>query len=257
MYVQDDWKLSSHLTINLGVRYELFTQPVDAKNKGALFDAATGEFVLPGQSGYSDSIVKGHHLDFAPRLGFAYSPSSSLTVRGGTGFFYGPRSPNQQSTVFGANPPNAPTVITPSVSATSTLAPPINLNTPIQVGPMSPDLSSFTPQNSLGLLIRTADFDNSRPAQLYEWNLGLQYQATKSLVLEATYSAERGNHLTSRVNLNQIPWAVGMAGCTTQACRKFPDVGNQVVMDSSAGNNFYNALNLRAEKRLTAGSISC
>jgi hypothetical protein len=253
VYVQDDWKLSSHLTINLGVRYELFTQPVDAKNKGALFDAATGEFVLPGQSGYSDSIVKGHHLDFAPRLGFAYSPSSRLTVRGGTGFFYGPRSPNQQSTVFGANPPNAPTVITPSVSATSTLAPPINLNTPIQVGPMSPDLSSFTPQNSLGLLIRTADFNNSRPAQLYEWNLGLQYQATKSLVLEATYSAERGNHLTSRVNLNQIPWAVGMAGCTTQACRKFPNVGNQVVMDSSAGNNFYNALNLRAEKRLTAG----
>jgi hypothetical protein len=118
---------------------------------------------------------------------------------------------------------------------------------------MSTNLSTFTPQNTLGLLIRTADFNNSRPAQLYEWNLGFQYQAAKSLVLEATYSAERGNHLTSRVNLNQIPWAVGMAGCTPQACRLFPNVGNQVVMDSSAGNNFYNALNLRLEKRLSAG----
>jgi hypothetical protein len=253
VYFQDDWKVTSRLTVNMGLRYELFTQPVDAKNKGALFDAATGEFVIPGQSGYSDAIVKGHHLDFAPRLGFAYSPSSRLTVRGGSGVFYGPRSPNQQSTVFGANPPNAPTVITPSVSATSTLAPPISLGTPIQVGPQSPNLSTFTPQNTLGLLIRTADFSNSRPAQLYEWNLGFQYQAAKSLVLQATYSAERGNHLTSRVNLNQIPWAVGMAGCTTQACRLFPNVGNQVVMDSSAGNNFYNALNLRAEKRLSAG----
>lgn len=252
-YIQDDWKISSRLTVNLGLRYELYTQPVDAKNKGSLFDAANGQFVLPGQGGYSASIVKGHHDDFAPRLGFAYSPSSRLTVRGGSGVFYGPRSPNQQSTVFGANPPNSPTVITPSVSATNTVTPPITLNTPIPVGPSSANMSSFTSTNTLGLLVRTADFSNSRPARLYMWNLGLQYQVAKDLVLEATYSAERGNELTSRVNLNQIPWAVGMAGCTTQACRLFPNVGNQVVMDSSAGNNFYNALNLRAEKRLRAG----
>jgi hypothetical protein len=100
----------------------------------------------------------------------------------------------------------------------------------------------------LGLLIRTADFVNSRPAQLHEWNLGFQYQAFKDLVLEATYSGERGSRFTSRVNLNQIPWAKGFAGHTTQADRLFPNVGNQVVMDSALGNNFYNALNLRAEK---------
>lgn len=253
VYFQDDWKLSSRLTINMGLRYELYTQPVDAKNKGALFNAINGQFVVPGQNGYSDAMVAGHHRDFAPRLGFAYSPSSKLTVRGGSGVFYGPRSPNQQSTVFGANPPNAPTVITPSVSATSTVAPPITISTPIQVGPMSPDLSTFNAKNTLGLLIRTADFANSRPSRLYEWNMGFEYQAAKSLVLQATYSAERANELTTRVNLNQIPWAVGMAGCTTQACRKYPGVGNQVVMDSSMGNNFYNALNLRAEQRLHSG----
>jgi hypothetical protein len=252
-YFQDDWKVTPRLTINLGLRYELYSEPVDAKDKGALFNAATGQFQVPDQNGFSAAIVNGHHRDFAPRLGFADSISSRLTVRGGAGVFYGPRSPNQQSTVFGANPPNAPTVITPSVSATSTVAPPITLNTPIQVGPTSPNLSTFTATNTLGLLIRTADFANSRPAQLYEWNIGLQYQVGKDLVVEATYSAERANHLTTRVNLNQIPWAVGIAGCTTQACRLYPGVGNQVVMDSSTGNNFYNALNLRAEKRLSAG----
>src|SRR5579864_3447438 len=47
-----------------------------------------------------------------------------------------------------------------------------------------------------------------------------------------------GNYLTSRVNLNQIPWAKGIAGHTTQADRLFPNVGNQVVMDSTMGNNF-------------------
>ena len=63
----------------------------------------------------------------------------------------------------------------------------------------------------------------------------------------------RGTHLTTRVNLNQIPWERAMAGFTTQADRLFPNVGNQVVMDSSMGNNLYNALNLRAEKRLGYG----
>jgi len=252
-YVQDDWKVSSRLTVNMGLRYELYTQPVDARNRGALFDAATGQFVLPGQNGFSRAIVDGHHLDFAPRLGFAYSPVSRWTIRGGSGIFYGPREANQSATVFGANPPNAPTVVSPAVSATATIAPPVNIGSPIAVGPASANLSTFTVKNPLGLLIRTADFANSRPAQVYEWNMGIQYQAFKNLVLEAAYSGVRGTHLTSRVNLNQIPFGKALAGQNTQASRLFPNVGNQVVMDSSTGNNSYNALNLRAEKRLGSG----
>ncbi|MBV9085731.1 MAG: TonB-dependent receptor, partial [Acidobacteriaceae bacterium] len=252
-YVQDDWKVTSNVTLNLGLRYELYTQPVDARNRGGLFDAATGQFVVPGQNGFSDAIVAGHPLNFAPRLGFAYTPSTRWTIRGGSGVFYGPREDNQSATVIGANPPNAPTVISPSVSASGTVTPPVTISTPIQVGPNSADLSTFTPKSPLGLLIRTADFANSRPAQVYMWNLGIQYQLRKDLVIEAAYSAMRGTHLTSRVNLNQIPWAKGIAGGTTQADRLFPNVGNQVVMDSSNGNNFYNALNLRAEKRIGNG----
>jgi hypothetical protein len=252
-YFQDDWKVTSRLTLNLGLRYELYTQPVDARNRGALFDAANGQFIIPGQDGYSDAIVKGHHLDFAPRFGFAYSPTTRLIIRGGAGVFYGPREANQQSTVFGANPPNTPTVISPSITATGTVAPPVSISTPILAGPSSANLSTFTPQNPLGLLIKTADFNNSRPAQLYQWNMGFQYQAMRDLVLEAAYSGLRGNYLTSRVNLNQIPWSEAIQGLTAQADRMFPNVGNQVVMDSSMGNSFYNALNLRAEKRLSNG----
>src|ERR1035438_4508661 len=252
-YLQDDWKLSSRLTLNLGLRYELYSQPVDARDRGSLFSAGTGQFVVPGQSGFTRAIVDGHHKNFAPRLGFAYSASNKWTVRGGAGVFYGPRSPNQQTTVFGSNPPNAPTVITPSLSASTTVTPPITLGSPILVGPTSADLSTFTPANPLGLLIRTADFTNSRPALIYQSNLGIQYQAARDLVLEAAYAWSRGTHLTTRVNLNQIPFDRAMAGFPTQADRLFPNVGNRVVMDSSMGNNLYNALNLRAEKRMSYG----
>lgn len=252
-YIQDDWRVTSRLTLNFGLRYELFTQPVDARDRGSLFDARTGLLVVPAQPGFTRAIVDGHHLNFAPRFGFAYSAGSRWTIRGGTGIFYGPRSPNQQTTVFGSNPPNAPTVITPSISASTTVTPPITISTPIQLGPTSADLSTFTPQNPLGLLIRTADFTNSRPALIYQWNVGVQYQLMRDLVVEAAYAASRGTRLTTRVNLNQIPWERGLAGFTTQADRLFPNVGNQVVMDSSMGNNFYNALNLRAEKRFGYG----
>lgn len=226
---------------------------MDARDRGSLFSAKTGQFVTPGQPGFSRAIVDGFHKNFAPRFGFAYSASNKWTVRGGVGVFYGPRSPNQQTTVFGSNPPNAPTVITPSVSASTTVTPPITLSSPIQLGPTSPDLSTFTPANPLGLLIRTADFTNSRPAIIYQSNLGIQYQVARDLVVEAAYAWSRGTRLTTRVNLNQIPWSRALAGFTTQSDRLFPNVGNQVVMDSSQGNNLYNALNLRAEKRMSHG----
>lgn len=252
-YFQDDWKVSAKLTLNLGLRYELFTQPIDARDRGSLFDTRTGKFVLPNQGGVSRAIVDGFPRNVAPRFGFAYNISNKLTMRGGTGVFYGQRSPNQQTTVFGSNPPNAPAVITPTVSATSTVTPPMTISTPIQVGPSTADLSSFTPTRTLGLLIRTADFTNSRPAQLYQWNLGFQYQLTRDTVFEAAYAATRGTRLTTRVNLNQIPWERALAGFTTQADRLFPNVGNQVVMDSAMGNNHYHAMNLRMEKRMSAG----
>lgn len=252
-YFQDDWKVNRRLTLNLGLRYELFTQPVDARDRGSLFDTRTGKFIVPGQGDFSRAIVDGFPNNFAPRLGFAYNLSNRLTVRGGAGVFYGQRSPNQQTTVFGSNPPNAPAVVTPAVSATTTVTPPMTISTPIQVGPATADLSTFTPANSLGLLIRTTDFTNSRPAELYQWNLGLQYQLAKDLVVEAAYAATRGTRLTTRVNLNQIPWERALAGFTSQADRFFSNVGNQVVMDSAMGNNHYHALNLRGEKRLSYG----
>jgi outer membrane receptor protein involved in Fe transport len=105
-FAQDDWKITRNLTLNLGARYDVFTQPVDARNLGSLFNVLTGQYALPGKGGYSRAIVDGDHNNFAPRIGFAWQALPKLVVRGGYGIFYGERDQNQQVTQFSGNLPN-------------------------------------------------------------------------------------------------------------------------------------------------------
>src|SRR6266478_278046 len=131
VFFQDDWKISSRLTINMGVRYELYTQPVDARDRGGLFDATAGVFVIPGKNGFSRAIVDGDHNNFAPRLGFAYSVSRKWTIRSGGGIFFSRREQNNGVTQLGANIPNTPALFFPVVNAGATITPPVTISSPI------------------------------------------------------------------------------------------------------------------------------
>ncbi|MGZ7040387.1 MAG: outer membrane beta-barrel protein, partial [Thermoanaerobaculia bacterium] len=72
LFAQDDWHLRSNLTLNLGMRWDLFTPYYEENNKMANFDPATGKLVLPDQNGASRSTLKTNYDNFGPRLGFNY-----------------------------------------------------------------------------------------------------------------------------------------------------------------------------------------
>src|SRR5581483_8010485 len=89
-FVQDDFKVSDSLTLNLGLRYDYTTPITEAHNRQSNFDFATGQLVVAGQNGASAGLVTTDKDDFAPRVGLAYSPFTSrkTVFRAGYGRFF-------------------------------------------------------------------------------------------------------------------------------------------------------------------------
>jgi hypothetical protein len=253
-FVQDDWKITRRLTLNLGLRYELFTQPVDARDLGSLFNIQNGQYALPGKNGYSRAIVDADHNNFGPRAGFAWQATQKLVLRGGYGLFYGERDQNQQVTQFSGNLPNTPVVSLPSVSATQTVTPPYTINTPIKVVPADASLASFTPAAPFVGTIRSQGFHDARDPMLHQFNFDIQFQATGSLLLETSYSGAIGRDLSTLfINENQVPFPAALQGLNKQANRPFPNINGTVIPTFSTASNDYNAVNFRVEKRYGKG----
>ncbi|MEX2263820.1 MAG: TonB-dependent receptor [Bryobacteraceae bacterium] len=253
-FFQDDWKITPRLTLNLGVRYDLYTQPVDARDRGGLFDLERARFALPGQDGYSRAIVDGDHNNIGPRIGFAYQLRRRWVVRGGYGIFYGLRDQNQEVTQIAGNNPNTPALVVPPVSASTTVTPPYTINTNIQAGPSDATLEGFGPERPIARTIRTQAFHDARFPRLQQFNLSIQFQPRESLLIETSYQGARGGDLaTLFINRNQVPFEYALDGRNVQRLRPYPMVNGVVIPTYSLATSNYNAFNLRVEKRYSGG----
>ncbi|HKC87530.1 MAG TPA: TonB-dependent receptor, partial [Blastocatellia bacterium] len=88
-FAQDDWKVSSRLTLNLGLRYDFATWPYEAKNQMANLDLQTGQLVFAKDGSLSErTLVKTDKNNFAPRVGIAWSLNDKTVIRAGYGRFY-------------------------------------------------------------------------------------------------------------------------------------------------------------------------
>ncbi|MBI3281927.1 MAG: TonB-dependent receptor [Acidobacteria bacterium] len=253
-YFQDDWKLAPRLTLNLGIRYDLFTQPVDARDRGSLFDPKRGRFQIPGQDGFSRAIVNGDHNNIAPRVGFAWQVRPKLVVRGGYGMFYGLRDQNQETSQFSGNNPNTPDLSVPVVNAARTVAPPMTLSTPIVALPSDTTLQSFTPQRPFVRTIRTQLFEHSRFPLLHQFNVSFQYEPFASWLFELNLIGSRGRDLaTAFLHYNQVPFEYAIEGRNTQANRPYSNINGNIPAVSDIAKSSYHALNLKLEKRYSSG----
>jgi hypothetical protein len=228
-FAQDDWKFSSRLTINLGVRYELDLPIYDSRGRLATFDPALyqprmqvnplGVPVGPPVGGLIQagdvieqlsltSIPKGggsllksiSPYNFAPRLGFAASPRKSVVLRGGYGLFYS-RPTFQYSSLASTLPPYY-------VIGIQTNAP---FAKPFLSVPASTQFPTFVP----GVALAGTAFDrNLQVPYLHQFNLTTQFEFLKNWLLEVGYVGSRGRRLFRQVAINQALLATAQAPIT-------------------------------------------
>jgi hypothetical protein len=200
------------------------------------------------------AIIQGHHKNFAPRFGFAYQATSKLVVRGGYGIFYSQREQNRQVTNIANTLTNFRIVTTPNVIRAQTVQPPFRFTSPLTVvSDLDPDFTGYDARVPIQAQFMTPSMDNSRFPSLQEYNFTLQYELSPGLLIEPSFAGARGSHWVQRQELNSVSFQAALAGKNTQADRPLPYAGQTVAEDRAIVNNWYNAFNLRVEKRLAQG----
>ena len=268
-YGQDDWRVTPKLTLNLGLRYELFTTIKERHNELGTFDLSTGTLIVPKgvtaqltpmlaaivpvQATASPGLISPDTNNFAPRIGLAYQASNKLVVRAGYGIFYGGDEAGPYSNPsMGFNPPffisknfNQPCG-TPSAN-------PATVDCSL---PGIPTLSSGFPANSLTDPEPPPLFFSLDPKlvtpYMQQWHLSTQYELPSNTVFEVTYAGSRGLKQYIYLNGNQaapnpdpnLPFADR---------RPLPQLDGFIGWFRSAGQSNYNSLQLRAEKRFSHG----
>ena len=220
-YVQDDWRATKKLTVNLGIRYEWSTPYSERHNNSQFSDfAGTSGIAVPGISGnlpgttvFASSKQRTVPTDWnnvAPRLGFAYLVNDKLAVRGGAGVYYG------MSVATNFQYPGTAYTSSPSVFFTKDgyLTRSATLENPFPTGIEAPQGTKYGKLAEWGLNNgNNLDTGTARNAEIYQWNLGIQQAFPANIVLSINYSANHSTHLpwggySSTNNRNFIPSAV-------------------------------------------------
>jgi carboxypeptidase family protein/TonB-dependent receptor-like protein len=250
-FAQDDWKITPTFTANLGIRYE-YDQPMyEVNNKQANINMTTGQLVYAGVTGVSRSTVNPYYASFMPRIGFAYSVTPRLVVRGGYGIqnYMEGTGANRRITI---NPPfQTPYFAQGSAPSTSSTGQSFRVEDGFS-NPASP-----TPSLSLNAWAM-----NIRPAFISEYSLTTEYQFSNSTSLTIGYIGEAGQHLVNHGSANQLRQACvingvvqsnpNSAACATANPAPYKalvgQAGSIVITTSDAMMN-YNALQLTLRQR--------
>jgi len=250
VYVQDDWRASSKLTLNLGLRWDVYPPWIEVDNRQSNFDETTGQFVVASDNAQIAGIDVGRRLqtyskgDVAPRLGFAYDVKGDgrTVVRGGFGVFWN-FTPGGTSSSKAQNQPFLQSVaLTPlPVSSTSVnLIVSDGLETPTGVDPSKPPTGNT----------RSAFDVNFRDGFARNWNVNLQRAFGSNYMVEAAYVGSHSGRMVVKVDINQAPAVVGVSDANVNR----PYIGltpgiRSISQSQSIGTIDYHALLLKFQRR--------
>ncbi|MBM3794405.1 MAG: hypothetical protein FJW31_10105 [Acidobacteria bacterium] len=234
-YLQDDWKATNRLTLNLGLRYELYpTYPwTEVGNRMAQFVAERGVLVPVGTDGVPATGVKVDKNNWAPRIGLAYKLNDKTVVRSGFGVFYA--APQAEiSRNLAVNPPFA--------GAFAFANNQLNFS-----GARRIDQGFDRSFRAEGSTFNGID-PNLRMPYVLQWNLNVQRLLPSNFLVTVAYVGTKGVKLRDEVNINQARPGAG----AIPPRRPFP-IYNDIAMTQFRANSSYNALQTTMERRFSKG----
>ncbi len=212
-YAQDDWKVSPNLTLNLGVNYSVDIPRHEAENNTSNFSptAIDPEYGVPGAlifgtqcNGCNTKWADTYYKDIGPRVGFAYTPpgfQNTTVVRGGAGILYGPL----QYDDFGGSM-NAGYKSSPVFPSKNGFDPSFQIDSGYPAFPSPPILDPGL-YNGAYLPGSYIEKGAGRPAEIYNWDLEVQQQVVKNLILSVGYIGSAGQNLqANNQNINNVPY---------------------------------------------------
>ena len=250
LYVQDDYRVTPKLTVNLGLRWEFATLRWERDNNLTNFDPATNS-MLKAKDGslYDRTLVNPDYKDFGPRIGVAYNVTPKIVVRGGYGISYAFLNRVGSADELGIN---GPQVIFGVINQTPLLGNgqvnPGFLTTQMGFPSTIDDPKTFNPANANVAYIPA----DTRWPYVQTWFLSVQRELMKDTVLEIGYNGNHGLRLPILADYNQaLPNQPG-GTLGVQARRPIPTFGAISWVDP-AGQQSYNGLSARLEHRFSGG----
>ena len=248
LYAQDDYRVTSKLTLNLGLRWEFASPLYERDNNYSNFDPNTNSMIVAkGGSLYNRGLVHPDYGDIGPRIGLAYNIDSKTVVRGGYGisytFFNRPGSAqegiNAPQALFGVLSQSIPAGgAVPSTFLTTQNSFSLNIASPAAFNPALSNVV-YTPPDSKWPRIQT-------------WMLSVERQLPGNTVLAVSYDGNHSTRLPIIADYNQA--APNPAGQTIPYTQRVPiPTFGPITWLDPAGDNHYNGLAVRAEHRLSKG----
>ena len=240
VYVQDNWRLTAKLTLNVGLRDEMVTPWKERHNRLGVFDPRNGgSLVALGTPGYpDDTVTDGHFRNLGPRAGFAYSITPRTVIRAGFGIFYAYQTYN--SNPQAKNAPFNGSLIVSNASGEAGYAAAV----PISAG-FSASRPDLFPSAGTAFNVFQRSYPNP---SANEWNFNVQQQVSGKSTLSVAYVGQNGVHILINPNIN---FAVPGPGSVATR-RPYPNLADG-TLNCTCANSSYNSLQVTYLNRHLAG----
>jgi len=254
-YLQDDWKFSDKLTLNLGVRYEFATPQYERNNNLANFDPATDSMIYASSGSlYNRSLVHPATNDWAPRLGLAYQATNKTVVRSGFGISY-----VQFNRLGGENllAYNGPSVVDAFIDQTPNQATCASVNTAPGACFRTTEQgfpNNFASPSAFNTAITEVRYipSDDRPGYVESWHFGVQQQLAHNYLLDVSYVGNHSVGTTILADENQaVPNLLGQ-NLSVNARRPYKGF-TTIEVSYDGGFSSYEGLQTKLEKRYSTG----